>query len=201
MTVIEQRAGDDPDRVGEVDDPRVRRSAAPHFVGDVEHDRHRAQSLGEASGTGGLLADAAASQRNGLVEVPCRLTADAQLQKHEVGAVDRLGKIGSSGQLPVPSMTAGDPLAHTGDSLETGRVGVAQHELVDLDLVAQPGDAVDELGRVGASTTDHGDLHAADPCALTLPATCRAVRGLRLGLRRVTDLTTHADQKGDCDGS
>ena len=98
MAVVEQRAGHDPDRVGEVDDPRIGRGAATHLIGDVEHDRHGAQSLGEASGAGGLLADAAASQRDGLVEVPCRLTTDAQLQQHEVGAVDRLGEIGGCGQ-------------------------------------------------------------------------------------------------------
>ena len=131
----------------------------PHLLGDVEHDRHRAQRLGETPGAGGLLADAAASQRNGLVEVPCRLTTDAQLEQHEVGAVDSRGKIGSSRQLSIPFTTAGDALADAGDSLETGRVRVAQYELVDLDLVAQPGDAVDELGRVGAPTTDHGDFH------------------------------------------
>ena len=92
VPVVEQRAGDDSDRVGEVDDPGIRRGAAAHFVGDVEHDRNRAQRLGEASCACGLLADATAPQRNGLIEVPSGLTTDSQLQEHEVGAVDRLGR-------------------------------------------------------------------------------------------------------------
>ena len=48
-------------------------------------------------------------------------------------------------------MAAGDPSTDAGDSIETSRVGVAQHQLIDLDLVAQPCDAVDQLGRVRAS--------------------------------------------------
>nr|BFE69968.1 hypothetical protein GCM10020092_032690 [Actinoplanes digitatis] len=44
---IEQRPGDDADRVGEVDDPRARAGPLPDPRGDVEDDRHRTQSLGE----------------------------------------------------------------------------------------------------------------------------------------------------------
>jgi hypothetical protein len=135
VTVIQQRAGDDPDRVGEVDDPRIRRCSAPNLVCDVEHHGHRSESLGEPSCARGLLADASAPQRNGLVEVACRLTTDAQLQKDEIRTVNRLGEVGRRGQLPVPLTTTGDPSADTGDNVETGRVRVAQHELVDLDLV------------------------------------------------------------------
>ena len=56
-------------------------------LGDVEHHRHRAQRLGEAAGAGGLLADAAALERERLVADPGRLAADAQLDQHDVGAV------------------------------------------------------------------------------------------------------------------
>ena len=62
---------------------------APDPLGDVEHDRDRAQRLGQAAGAGGLLADAAALQRQRLVLIAGRLPADAQLEQHGVGAVQR----------------------------------------------------------------------------------------------------------------
>ena len=37
VAVVEQRAGDDADRVREVDDPRVRGGALAHALGDLEH--------------------------------------------------------------------------------------------------------------------------------------------------------------------
>ena len=89
---VEQRAGDDPDRVREVDDPRVRRGALAHALGDLEHDGHRAHRLGEAAGAGRLLADAAARERHRLVREARRLAADADLDEHEVGAVDARGR-------------------------------------------------------------------------------------------------------------
>ena len=93
VTLLQQRPGDDADRVGEVDDPRVGcRRADP--LGDVEDDRHGAQRLGEPAGAGGLLADAAALQRPGLVLVPGGLTADPQLQEDGVDAVERRLQVG-----------------------------------------------------------------------------------------------------------
>ncbi len=73
---LEQGAGDDADGVGEVDDPRARIGAADPF-GDVQDHRDRAQGLRQAARAGGLLADAAALQRPGLVLLAGRLAADA----------------------------------------------------------------------------------------------------------------------------
>ena len=89
MAGVEQRAGDDADRVGEVDDPGARRRALAHALGDLEHDRHGAQRLREAAGAGRLLPDAAAGERQRLVGEPRLLPADPDLDQHEVGAVDR----------------------------------------------------------------------------------------------------------------
>jgi hypothetical protein len=74
---VEQGPGDDADRVGEVDDPGVRRGQCPDAFGDVEDDRHGPQRLGQPARPGGLLADAAALQREGLVGDARRLPADA----------------------------------------------------------------------------------------------------------------------------
>ena len=80
---------DDADGVREVDDPRVRRSLA-RALGDVEHDRHRAERLREAAEARRLLADAAARDRHRLVDHARRLAADADLDQDGVGALDRL---------------------------------------------------------------------------------------------------------------
>jgi len=75
VALLEQGAGHDADRVGEVDDPRVLCRMLAHGVGDVEHDRHGAQRLREAAGAGGLLTHAVARQRERLVARASGLTA------------------------------------------------------------------------------------------------------------------------------
>ena len=89
MAGVEQRARDDADRVREVDDPGASAPELANAVGDLEHDRHRAQRLGEPAGARRLLADAAAGERHRLVGEPRLLAADADLDEHEVGAVER----------------------------------------------------------------------------------------------------------------
>jgi hypothetical protein len=64
---VEERSRDDSDRIGEVDDPGVRRGVVSDGRGDVEHHGHRSHRLGEAPGTRRLLADASARERCGLV--------------------------------------------------------------------------------------------------------------------------------------
>ena len=86
---IEQRARDDPDRVREVDDPRAGGRELARPLGDPEHDRHRAESLGQAARARRLLADAAARERDRLVAEARLLPADADLDEHEVGPVER----------------------------------------------------------------------------------------------------------------
>ena len=160
VPVVEQGAGHDPHRVGEVDDPRLRCCAAPHLVCDVEHHRNRAKRFRKASRTGRLLAHAPTPQRNGLIEVSSSLTTDAQLQQDEIGTVHRLVEIGRGREGAPPPMTAGNPSAHTGDRIEARRVGIAENEFVNIERLAQAGDPVDQLGCVGAAASDHRDLHA-----------------------------------------
>src|SRR5262249_29913180 len=73
---VEQGPGDDPHRVGEVDDPGAG-GALGDAVGDVQGDGYGAQRLGEAARPGGLLADTAAAERARLSGAPGHLTADA----------------------------------------------------------------------------------------------------------------------------
>ena len=83
-----QRLGHDPDRVGEVDDPGAGRGAPAGQLGQLEHERDGPQRLGEAAGTGRLLADDAEARRHRLVGQPGGLAADAELDEHEIGAID-----------------------------------------------------------------------------------------------------------------
>src|SRR5207248_5869224 len=85
---VEEAADDDPDRVGEVDDPRVFGGQLADALGDLEDDRHGSQRLAEAAGTRRLLADASARERDRLVGQASRLSADAKLYEHERRAVE-----------------------------------------------------------------------------------------------------------------
>ena len=85
MAVVEQRLGDEAGRVGEVEQPGAGRAEAPGVGGDVEHDGHGAQRLGEAARAGRLLSDAAEPQGDGLVAQARGHAADAQLDEHERG--------------------------------------------------------------------------------------------------------------------
>ena len=110
---VEQGAGDDPDRVREVDDPSVRRGEGANAVGDLEHDRHGAHRLREPAGARRLLADATTGERDRLVAKPCRLAADAELEEDEGGARDGGIEIVGHRQRPGEAL----PLEHAGSHL------------------------------------------------------------------------------------
>ena len=114
---VEERARDDPDRVREVHEPRVRRGQLARSLGDPEHDRHRPQRLAEPAGPRRLLADAAARKRDRLVRESGLLAADPDLHEHEVGAfertVERVGELQRSPErlaLEHPPREAADDL-------------------------------------------------------------------------------------------
>ena len=163
VAVVEQRAGDDADGVREVDDPRIVARTPPDLVGDLEHDRHGAQGLGEPSGSCRLLADAAAPQGDRLVELAGRLSAHPQLDEDEVGPVERTGQIVGDRQASWPPLTGEDPGADPGDRVQPLAVWVVQDELAHWCEVTQPADAVDQLGRVAAPATDDRHLHRTAP--------------------------------------
>lgn len=152
-----QGAGDDADRVGEVDDPGVRAGEADLF-GDVQHHRDGAQRLGEAAGAGGLLADAPALQRPGLVLVAGGLSADAQLEQDGVGAPDPGGDLGGGGDGGAVALPGEDPAGQAGDQLQPVGGRVDQDEFADREGVPQPGEAVDQLRCVGGTAADDCQL-------------------------------------------
>ena len=167
MARVEQRPGDDPHGVREVDDPCVRPRELPDAIGDPEDDRHGAHRLRKASGARRLLADAPAGERGGLVLEPRRLAADPELEQDEAAPVDRGVEVVRDGERAAEALPLEHPRCHLTDDPAPLGVDVVEDELVDGDpgsLARQPGD---ELGRVGRPTTDDGELHPFTPVSVT----------------------------------
>ena len=137
VALVQERLGDDADRIGEVDDPGAGRRATADQLGELQHDRHGPQRLGEAAGAGRLLADGAEPQGERLVEEPRVLSADAELDQDEIGAVDRASRDhrSGSGAPPIPSRWQHPPASPPTTSQAFG-VDVVEHELVDRQPVA-----------------------------------------------------------------
>jgi len=159
MARIEERAGDDANRIGEIDDPdpvgRPRRSP----LRDLEHHRNRAKRLGKAAGAGRLLADATEWEGHRFVAQARLLSADADLEEDEVGPVQRAIEIARESQSPGEALARKHPPGQPADYLEPPRIDVLQGELAHVETLALALQAGDELGRVGRAGTDDRDLH------------------------------------------
>ena len=167
MAGVEQRPCNDPDRVGEVDDPRAGGGPLADGLRDREHDGHGAERLREPARAGRLLADAAAGERDGLVAQPRLLAADADLDQHVVGAVERPVEVAGLLQSPLVALPVEHPLRESADDLEPLGVDVVQHELAHVDRLALAAEARDELRRVGGAGADDRDLHPFTPVRVT----------------------------------
>ena len=168
---VEQRSRDDPDRVGEVDDPRVRRRA----LGDLEHDGDGAHRLGEAPCARRLLTDAAAAKRHRLVAEPRRLAADTDLDEDEGGAVESAVEVRRPHEGAAVFLAREHALRQAADDLEPLRVDVVERELVHRQLRQ----VRDELGRVGRAGADDGELHPFTPVSVTPSTNARCARKKR----------------------
>ena len=101
VAVVEQRPGDDPDRIREVDDPGAVGSALAHAVGDLEHDRNRAQRLAETARRRSSPARCSRTRAARSRPKARLLPADPDLDQDEVGAVDRAVEIVGDLEPPV----------------------------------------------------------------------------------------------------
>src|SRR5579863_8779349 len=154
---VEQRPGDDADRVGEVDQPRAGRRPPPGELGDLKHERHGAQRLGQPARPGRLLSHAAEFKRPRLVPVPRRLAADPELYEHRARAINPVLRVGSPPHdRPVP-VRPHDPRGHGPDRGQPRLVGVDQDHLGDL--WREPPEPVCELRRVGGAAADNSKFH------------------------------------------
>ena len=160
VALVEQRLGDDADRVREVDDPGARRRAPIRRRRELEDDRDGPESLGEPACPRRLLAHQAEPAGDRLVPKSSGLTADPQLDEDEVGAVERRIPVQGLGESTAPALAGEHPTGHAGDDAEPLRIAVEEHELVDRQTGRPCRDAFDQLGGVGAAASDDHDPHA-----------------------------------------
>ncbi len=162
---VDQCLGHDPDRVREVDDPVAAGGTPVHHLGQLQDHGHGADRLGQAAGTGRLLADRPETGWDGLVAQTRGLAADAQLNEHEIGAVQRGIAIGRPDETAGPAGLFEHPLGEAADDRETLGIDVEQNELVDRQAIGAADHALHQFGRVRAPATDdrHLDAHLASP--------------------------------------
>ena len=164
--VAPQRLGDQAGGVREVDEHRPGRVLA-HLLCQLEHDRDRAQRLREAADAGRLLADQAELGSHRLVAVARRLAAHAQLVDDELGARQRVDRVGRPAHREVRARGLAHAPGEAADDAGARAVGVEQHELRHRQAVGAAQDPVDQLGRVGRAAADHADLHPFTPVTVT----------------------------------
>ena len=159
VTRVEQAAGDDPDRVGEVDDPGVLGGQLAHALGDLEHDGDGAQRLAEPAGAGRLLADAAAGERDRLVGEAGLLAADAELDQDERSALERAVEVVGDRQRSLEAGGVEHPRGEAAHDLAPLRVDVLQDDVCQVEPLALARETRDQLRRVGRAAADDGELH------------------------------------------
>ena len=160
VTGIDERLGNDADRVREVDDPRSRRRMTSRQLGELEDHGHRPERLREAARAGRLLTDRAELQGEGLVEQARGLSADPELDQDEVGAVNGGARVIGQRQAAFPAEAGEHSLGKPAHDFAALGADIVECELVDRQAVAAVGETVDELGRVRATAADDGDLEA-----------------------------------------
>ena len=156
VAAVEQCPRDDAHRVREVDDPGVRLRERANPFGDVEDDRDSPHRLREAAGSGRLLPDAAAGERQRLVAQPRVLATDPDLDQDEIRVGDRSVEIAGHLEPAVVSLPGEHPPRHSADDLAPFGVDVLEHDLVDV----QAREAGHELWRVRGAPADDSDLHS-----------------------------------------
>ncbi len=152
-----------------------------------QHDGNRPKRLREAAGTGRLLTDAAAGERDGLVREARLLAADADLDQDEVGAVERAVEVAGHLQLAGVALPLQHPRGEAADHVAPLLVDVVQDELAHVDLVALPREPRDELGRVRRAAADDRDLHPLfTPVRVTPSTNARCARKKRISTGSIT---------------
>ena len=154
------RLGDDAGRVGEVDDPGVRRQLF-HPTGDIQHHRNGAQRLGEAADAGGLLAEQLVFQAQPFIGGARRQLPDAELGQHESGAVNGVVQREVHADLHLFQPVARQHAAgQGGDGFHflAAWLDVHQRQFGDRQLIDALDQPIDQFGSVAAATANHRDF-------------------------------------------
>ena len=162
VALVEQGLGDDPDRVGEVDDPGAGRgpSRRPARRGRGRRARSAApwRSRRRPVVSWPIMPNSWGSVSS---HEPRRLAADAELDQHEVRAVDRRVAVARHGRArPLQSCRASIRPASPPTISSRSRSMSSRTSSSTASAVGPPREAVDQLGRVGAAAADDRDLQA-----------------------------------------
>jgi hypothetical protein len=125
--------------------------------------RTRSAMSRKTAGPGGLLADAAAFERPGLVLVARGLPSDAELEEHRVRVGDPGVQVGGGDDLPRVALLGEDPPCQAADQFQPVGGRVDEHEFLDRQGVPQPRESVDQFGGVGGPATNYCELHGSQP--------------------------------------
>ena len=159
MALVEQRLGDDPDRVGEVDEPcaGARRGGRPARRGRARPARSAApwRSRRRRSSPGRSCRSAAGASRRRVVP-PGRRHAAGRARSRRRRPPRPRRPVGRDPARPAEAVDIrpASPPTTSSRSASTSM----QDELVDGQTVAARDDALDQLRRVGAAPTDHRDF-------------------------------------------
>ncbi len=148
VAIVQQRPRDDPDRVGEIDDPGPVGGDLPSAPRDLEHNRDGSHRLRQSAGAGRLLSDAAAERGGLLVMQAGGLAADADLEQDRVSTVERAVQAAGQLERAVVPLPLQHPLRHRADDVKPVGVDVVQDELVYRDPLALAHQPRDELRRI-----------------------------------------------------
>jgi hypothetical protein len=92
-----------------------------------------------------------------------RLAADAELDQDEGGAFERAVEVVRDAELTRVAGCVEHPCRKTANDLSPLGVDVLEHELVEVEVLALPCQAGDQLGRIRGAAPDDCELHAWHP--------------------------------------
>src|SRR5947209_11248805 len=133
---IEERPGNDADRVREVDDPSAVGSELTGTLRHLQHHGHRPHRLGEPAGAGRLLADTATRRRDRLVAQARRLAPDAELDDDRRRCVERAVELAGEAEGAGEALALQNPCGQTAHDLESLRIDVVKHQVAYLEALA-----------------------------------------------------------------
>ena len=153
-----QRLGDQPGRVGEIDQQGARRQAA-HVFRDAQRHRDGAHGLGHTAHAGSLLPDQTVAPAEVLIFTASRHVAHANLGDD----VSRPGNsfLAVGGQRNLEGLVVGlhHPAGEAAHHVQPLAVDVHQAQFAQWKARHPLDKTGDQLRRVGRSPTDNGDFH------------------------------------------
>ncbi len=147
----------DVDRVGVVEDPRIRGHVG-EVRADLAHDLGRAQRHHQPARSLRLLADHAVLQRDALVHRPGREVARPETGQHGVDVGQSRAQVGRRGHRDVDSRRSRHLLGDPAGDLEVLGVQIDQHELRTVELRAMMHERRHRAWRSRRTAADIGDL-------------------------------------------